>query len=340
VGGRFGPHDKMQEDSQEVENDNRDEVLAEQQDVNENLEDRDEISEKSEDGIEEDESSRTESQAADPSISWITKEHLQQPFIVDHIYKDTIHHYYAAHDWSVEFYTLMAFHGFIAVSYGEDILLPEIQRSYGLFDFQKDIFCFHHGLLNRLKKLPDDEFVLRFNTSLDQVIDGIATSNGSNNWVNARYRCLGHELLQKKNVKVEFNGEIAWFRFVSVEVWKKSTNELVAGEIGYTIGSTYTSLTGFSNREFPSMGSIQLLSLGIFLEDNGYCLWNLGHPPKSDGAMKYKTDLGAKVLPRDDFLNLWISSTTIMPSGEKQLEMVNVDVKQQVLTAAKNRIRN
>jgi Leu/Phe-tRNA-protein transferase len=330
----------MEEDSQVVLDDKRDaQEQGEESDTSDYLESGDETSEKSESETEEDESTRSQCQEEQPSISWIKKEHLLQSFVMDDIYQDTFHHYYATHDWSAELYMLLAFRGFIAVTYGEDILLPEIQRSYGLFDFQMDKFCFHHGLLNRLKKFPDEEFFLRFNTALDQVIDGIALSNPSNSWVNGRYRTLAHDLLAKRTVEIEVNSDFARFRFVSVEVWKKSSNELVAGEIGYTIGSTYTSLTGFSNREFPSMGSIQMLSLGIFLQDNGYLLWNLGHPPKSDGTMKYKADLGAKVLPRDKFLDLWIPSTTVVPSGNCNLEDVNIDVKKQILTTARLPIR-
>jgi hypothetical protein len=51
-------------------------------------------------------------------------------------------------------------------------------------------------------------------------------------------------------------------------------------------------------------GTIQLTSLGKWLEKDGYAFWNLGHPPRKH-TMKYKRDLGGRVYPRKDFLSRW-----------------------------------
>ncbi len=89
---------------------------------------------------------------------------------------------------------------------------------------------------------------------------------------------------------------------MSVELYDKRTKELIAGEIGYKINSTYTSLTGFSLKEkiYNNWGKLQLVLLAQYLEKNNYSFWNLGHP-----YMQYKFDLGAKIYSREEFLEKW-----------------------------------
>ena len=78
--------------------------------------------------------------------------------------------------------------------------------------------------------------------------------------------------------------------------------KLVAGEIGYSIGSVYTSLSGFSTRGTVAAGSghVQLVCLGKWLQLKGYSFWSMGHCYSP--AMDYKRQLGHRVYPRVDFL--------------------------------------
>ena len=62
-------------------------------------------------------------------------------------------------------------------------------------------------------------------------------------------------------------------RLYSIEVWNDETGDLAAGELGYTVGSIYTSLTGFSAQN--SAGSVQLAALGRLLCTLGFSLWDL-----------------------------------------------------------------
>lgn len=83
-------------------------------------------------------------------------------------------------------------------------------------------------------------------------------------------------------------------RMYSIEIWNDETGELAAGELGYTVGSIYTSLTGFSAQD--SAGSVQLASLGRLLCKMGFTLWDLGM------NMEYKQGLGSHLMDRKDFV--------------------------------------
>ena len=66
-------------------------------------------------------------------------------------------------------------------------------------------------------------------------------------------------------------------RFLSIELWHSETGDLVAGEIGYTCGSVYSSCTGFSIKDkYPGAGCVQLAALGAWLAKRGFKVWDLG----------------------------------------------------------------
>jgi Leu/Phe-tRNA-protein transferase len=115
-----------------------------------------------------------------------------------------------------------------------------------------------------------------------------------NSWITGKYRDVLKELYHSVNDN---------FNIVSVEI--TSDEELICGEIGYMIGKTYTSLSGFTSKDkrYNNYGTLQLVLLAKYLEKNNFFFWNLGHP-----YMEYKTKLGAKVLDRFDFLKKWNES--------------------------------
>ncbi|KAG1692648.1 hypothetical protein DVH05_025126 [Phytophthora capsici] len=114
-------------------------------------------------------------------------------------------------------------------------------------------------------------------------------------------------------------------RFLTVELYDEATDKLVAGELGYTVGSVYTSLTGFSRAN--GAGTVQLHALSKFLYLAGFKLWDLGM------SMDYKMSLGAKDFERDDFLEelyKWRPHEVLMKLDESRSEedvRVGVSVK-------------
>eukprot|EP00045_Choanoeca_perplexa_P005504 m.46576 g.46576 ORF g.46576 m.46576 type:complete len:285 (+) comp13157_c0_seq9:115-969(+) len=126
-------------------------------------------------------------------------------------------------------------------------------------------------------------YQMTINTAFDDVAEGCIDQHGYN-WLGMVLGSLKqlHEHPQH-GVKVH-----------SIEVWRE--NQLVAGELGTTVGSVYTSLTGFT-RESGS-GSVQLVTLCRLLQQQGFTLWDLGM------GMSYKLALGATDEPRARYISL------------------------------------
>lgn len=58
----------------------------------------------------------------------------------------------------------------------------------------------------------------------------------------------------------------------TIEVW--DGDDLVAGEVGISVGQIYMSLTGFCHQS--GAGTVQLQALGRLLGQLGFKLWDLG----------------------------------------------------------------
>jgi Leu/Phe-tRNA-protein transferase len=210
--------------------------------------------------------------------------------LINIIYPNMYKNYYWSDDFSATYYIAQAKAGFIAVTdYYEDeeLLLPEIQFSYALLDF-KDL----HISRKVNKLLNEKDLRLEISHNLDEVVEQINTSHKSC-WLTPRYL----EMLKATQ------GSDNNFELISVCI--RDHNVLVAGEIGYVIGKTYTSLSGFSSRErkYCNYGTTQLVLLAQYLEENGFKFWNLGQ-----SYMTYKLSLGAKVYERQAFLKRWFSA--------------------------------
>merc|ERR1712217_804073 len=89
-----------------------------------------------------------------------------------------------------------------------------------------------------------------------------------------------------------------------IELYEEDgSGQPLAGEIGFSIGRVYTSLSGWTEeRTSDGLGFLQLVLLGRWLQQRGYEFWSLGHCYSPE--MDYKRELGHRVYPRGDFLAL------------------------------------
>lgn len=127
-------------------------------------------------------------------------------------------------------------------------------------------------------------------TAYDEVMLGCIHQHGEG-WLYRGLRWLLRKLFRegyrgKQNIHVGVH---------SFELWD-SDGKLVAGDLGYTVGGVYTSMTGFRTHLSKGAGDVQLVLTSALLHKMGYAWWDLGM------VMKYKAGLGARVITREDFV--------------------------------------
>ena len=141
---------------------------------------------------------------------------------------------------------------------------------------------------------------LQIDSDPEGVLIQLAEVWGAESWLVPEYVQLARALATP-----EERARDPGFRLLATTLF--AGEEPVAGELGYAVGRVYVSLSGFFHRERPDwnhFGKLQLVMLAQRLEAAGFGFWNLGHP-----YMDYKTRLGAKILPRTDFLPRWDATT-------------------------------
>ncbi len=227
--------------------------------------------------------------------------YIQKSDILDHnilynyIYPNEEHNYYFSDIFDIDLYIALAKAGFISTSLFEDniqYLLPEIQFEYAVLEFKN--LHISKKVSKLLKK--SDDYIFSINNHFEEILY-LLESYHTPSWVTKRYLELLKDIKQNENKDDDF-------KLLSVELYCTKTNKLVAGEIGYKINTTYTSLSGFALKD--NYGKLQMTPLSKYLEENNYSFWNMGHP-----HMQYKKDIGATILSREDFLNKWLKEIPI-----------------------------
>ena len=234
---------------------------------------------------------------AEIRIMGIRREDLTNPAILHQIYKGR-QTYYWTDDWTPEMYLALARAGFISTSLemggpsDQLLLLPEIQTAYALLDWEDLHTSKSMRRWMRSEAHARHDFRIEVGYDLLEIADRIRKAH-PDNWLKGKYLSLLKELRGRR-----------WESFELMPVaLLTGEGQLVAGEIGYRTGAIYTSLSGFFDREdrqFNHAGKLQLHLLAEYLRGHGFAFWNLGHPD-----MPYKTELGAKITPRSEFLERW-----------------------------------
>jgi len=206
--------------------------------------------------------------------------------------------------------SLLVWHGFLPMA-GIGMLLGKIHTSRCVLAPSE----IHIG--KKVRKRAKG-FELRINTNWEGVVRNVQqftyTSRPGDCWLSDDLS----RAYQNMN-EVEPRWRRGGVTFHSIELWDVKSQELVAGEIGYTCGSVYSSCTGFCKKDkYPGAGTVQLAVLGRWLERCGFECWDLGM------EMTYKLELGGKCISRAAWATRIRSLRTrevtlAMPVGEDAL---------------------
>ena len=166
-------------------------------------------------------------------------------------------------------------------------LLPKLHRRRAVMNISTD----SNLHVSRKVRKHAHKYRLFVNRDFEAVVDGIKEQHGESCWL---FPPLVNALTDLALSKFELPKECPVGIF-SIELYTVDDDRLVAGEIGYTVGSIYTSMTGFY-RDSGS-GSIQLAALGGLLKRRHFSVWDFGM------MMQYKRDLGCREIPRSEFID-------------------------------------
>ena len=164
----------------------------------------------------------------------------------------------------------------VALQAGPALLLPKLHLERCLLDPAAARVT---GTVRR----QASRFSIGLNAAFDEVLARCAGVHGDG-WLTPELRACFSSLHRERAGR-----RAAW---LSVELWHEGA--LVAGEIGYLIGASYASLSGY--RDLSGAGSVQLAALGALLAREGVETWDLGM------GMPYKLALGGRNLPREEYL--------------------------------------
>jgi hypothetical protein len=257
-------------------------------------------------------------------IRLITLEDLHPAILENRIYPDLDATYYWSPTWDPKLYVALARAGFISVSVvhheAGPVLIAELQARYAVLAWPNLHLSRKLRKLLRSQRIAAEDIELRVVDDPSRVIERLVEQYRSKTWLKKSYVEMLGRLPTGRDPRFSLHG---------VELWSKRREFLIAGELGYSIGRTYTSLSGFHTRDGESsafgdgsdmggsgidiepsdgrpwrgFGMLQMWLLGERLRDRGYAFWNLGHTEQA-----YKQALGARILGRGQFLRRWLGA--------------------------------
>lgn len=249
--------------------------------------------------------------AAEKSDAEYIPAHLKQ--YVFHSQED----FYVSRHFDPLLLSHLMYEGFLPIASeyrGECFLIPKLHRKRCILVMEGP----EH--VPKSVKKRGKKYKLELNQAFDAVVKGCHDQHGIS-WLYAPIVEGFRKLYETGEQGVEIYPD-RHVRFYSVELVDVETNAVVAGELGYTVGKTYTSLTGFSR--VSGAGTVQLHALGRLLYLSGFLMWDLGM------SMPYKLSLGAEDVERDLFLDhlyKWRHDDCLLELQEAQLQKGGVHVK-------------
>ncbi|KAL1524355.1 hypothetical protein AB1Y20_019252 [Prymnesium parvum] len=213
--------------------------------------------------------------------------------------------------WDPSFLARLAYEGFFTITAstgprGEEMIepLPELQPYYGVL-FWKDFEQSKHvkQALSKLVRHPGkNAFCLVHNADPQRtwrMVDEYHEQRHGGNWLTERY----FKAMERASENSAINFSMHCIELFEVTEQGVHGDEPLAGEIGFSVGKVYTSLSGFTAvRSRDGIGTAQLVLLGRWLNRKGFAFWSLGHCYSPE--MDYKRQLGQRVYPRRAFLAL------------------------------------
>lgn len=211
--------------------------------------------------------------------------------------------------WDPTFNARLAYEGFFTITSG-GMPLPELQPFYSVLSWPNFEVSKHvRKALARAKKCDRS---YRLMSSRDpgrswDLLEAYHRRKYGNNWLTRRY----FDMMRTSSADPSVNFSMHCVELYDADDVEQhedkpagSTHPLpLAGEIGFSVGGVYTSLSGWTGERTPeALGTTQLVLLGRWLQQRGYAFWSLGHCYSPE--MDYKRQLGHRIYPRNDFLAL------------------------------------
>jgi len=209
--------------------------------------------------------------------------------------------------WDPAFFARLAYEGFFTITQGRTgTPLPELQPFYGVVDWDNLRKAKHvrKALRKVQARCQADGAAPKYHLyhSRDlwgtyERLDSYQRRRHGTNWMTRQY----FEVAMQASDDPRIN-----FRVHSIELYNgpfdaETRPELIAGEIGFSFGRVYMSLSGFCDVAFSGAGTAQLACLGRWLDQRGYAFWSLGHCYSPE--MDYKRQLGHRIYTRGQFLH-------------------------------------
>tara|TARA_B100000795_G_scaffold152447_1_gene114232 strand:- start:1807 stop:3186 length:1380 start_codon:yes stop_codon:yes gene_type:complete len=225
--------------------------------------------------------------------------------------------------WNPTFNANLAWEGFFTITHGsqgglsshlEEVPLPELQPYYGVLlwtNFETSKYVKKE--ISKLKSIihinnsdttgssGDKKYVL-INCKNEQrtweLLNKYHVQKHGSNWLTRKY----FKMMKQADMLPNINFNMHCIELYDDAIDPERNNPL-SGEIGFSIGKVYTSLSGWTEeRTAEGTGTTQLVLLGRWLQKKNYSFWSLGHCYSP--AMDYKRQLGHRIFPRTHFLAL------------------------------------